>query len=211
MASVGLMHAIFDRSGLADGEDNAIMTLHYQKHIALAPDVGPITDTERMDIESKFADFIEALEGIIKTDVVLTEFKHFDMPSSAGLLGPATRVNETASVPGTSTADALPPQVACSVTFKTSARKQWGRFYLPGLTTPVLESNGKLKSATADAISEAAVGLCDRSGTGAHLVVFSRSLWAPQEVTEVQVDNVLDIIRRRRFSGVPTYKAHNPT
>jgi hypothetical protein len=96
----------------------------------------------------------------------------------------------------------LPPQNALSVTWKTDQRKTWGRFYVPGLATNVLDTNGRVSTAWADSVVALAAPLASRSGTGACLVVFSHKEWTHHDPQQVQCDDVSDVIRRRRFSSV---------
>lgn len=199
---------MFDRANLSADEDVAVITMHYQKHISLAPDLGPITDTERDDFADKITTWWAAVNDHVTGSILFREIRHYDVPSTSSAdMGDPQRV-DSISVSGDSSSQVMPPQVSCSVTLRTDARKHWGRFYIPGLTTPVLDSKGRLGATVADEFADAAAALCDRSGTGAHLVVFSRTLWLPQRITQVQVDDVLDVIRRRRFSATH-YRAAN--
>jgi hypothetical protein len=200
MAEFNLVQAVFDRSALTPNEDVAVVTMHIRKHISLAPDVGPITDTERSDFSTKFQTFFNAIKSNVSSKVVLRELRYYDVPSGPGIdMGPPKKI-EPFGIGGLSAAAALPPQCAVSVTFKTSVRKQWGRFYLPGFVTSSLDVNGRLAVANCTAIANAAGPLCSRAGTGANLTIFSRVGWNDHDVQLVQVDDIVDVIRRRRFS-----------
>jgi len=206
MAEFNLVQAVFDRSALSLTEDVAVCTMHIRKHIAFAPDVGPITGTERTDFTNKFTTFFNAIKGNISAAIKLRELRYYDVPSGPGIdMGPAARV-DTLNLVGTSGGNALPPQVALSVTFRTDVRKHWGRFYLPGLTVTQIGAAGRVNSATTAAVAAAAAPLCNRGGTGANLTVFSRLEWRDHDVTLVQVDDIADVIRRRRFSA-PTVRS----
>lgn len=104
------------------------------------------------------------------------------------------------------------PQVAMSVTEITSVRANWGRFYLPGLSPANMQSNGQFSPALVDAVLAATHGMyaaCAASELYPVVPITSvdkvptRGLLG---VTEVQVDSVPDVIRRRR-PKTAAYKA----
>lgn len=81
--------------------------------------------------------------------------------------------------------------------------------YLPCPTTSWLTPDGRLDTAACTAIANAATFLTNRAQTGCALTVFSRTLWSHFDPETIQVDDVYDIIRRRRFSQ-PTFRAQVP-
>ena len=175
-------------------------TMHIRKHIAFAPDVGPIDDTMRDNFNGKFASFWGSIQSNISNKVRFRELRFYDVPSAPGIdMGPPKKIYSYGTL-GTSSTSALPPQVALSVTFKTAERRRWGRFYLPGLTTSGMDAQGRVALGIMGPIATAAAALCNRSGTGANLTVFSRLHWNDQDVQQVQVDDIYDVVRRRRFS-----------
>jgi hypothetical protein len=80
------------------------------------------------------------------------------------------------SIPGTATGDALPPQIACSVTELTDARKHWGRFYLPGFGEADNNPTGTLANLAQITIANEAKVLYDRwnAMTDTNAVVWGR-------------------------------------
>lgn len=84
MSEFNLVQAVFDRSALSLTEDVAVCTMHIRKHIAFAPDVGPITDTERNDFTAKFTTFFNAIKGNISAAIKLQELRYYDVPSGPG-------------------------------------------------------------------------------------------------------------------------------
>jgi hypothetical protein len=95
------------------------------------------------------------------------------------------------------------------VTFKTDNRKTWGRFYIPGYTTTAMDGthHGAISTTYVDELCTAAKALTDRSGPGNHptLCVWSNKGRTHHDPQQVQVDDVWDIQRRRRFKHA-TYK-----
>jgi hypothetical protein len=104
------------------------------------------------------------------------------------------------SNPGTNSSGALPPQVATSVTFKTAQRLRWGRYYLPHPARNTLSDKGSINVDFADALLAGTHELTRRDGNGACLTVFSHKYWDHQDPEFIQVDDIFDVIRRRRYS-----------
>jgi len=210
MATYNLVHAVFDRSQLSPDEDDAIFTMHIRQVVAAAPDILPITDQGRDDFVQNFNTFWEAIDQYVTQQIRLTQLRFYDVQSGPGIdMGDPVRVVEYNNV-GTGSSGPLPPQVAVSVTFKTAHRLRWGRFYLPGPTRAMCDNSGRLDPVAAQDIANAAAALANRGGTGAALTVFSRKHWNHEDVEQVQVDDIFDVIRRRRFSAPHVRKTAQP-
>jgi hypothetical protein len=95
--------------------------------------------------------------------------------------------------------------VACSITFRTAVRKSWGRTYLP-ISIDAIGINGRPKNVAVDAIATATNTLVTTAATNDfHLVVVSQPLASSLNVERIEVDNVADVIRRRRWKAT-TYR-----
>lgn len=95
-------------------------------------------------------------------------------------------------------------QVAGTVTLKTGWPKHWGRMYLPNVPTNALDTNGRLTSAYRTGVS-AAVRACHSTlgDAGFYPVIpvtqLNKVPWhGLLGVDVIQVDDVPDVIRRRR-------------
>jgi hypothetical protein len=118
------------------------------------------------------------------------------------------RRSTTYDLPGTlAGVDAAPPQIALSVTERTASRPRWGRFYQPGLTAQAFTVDGMLDgdliTNVANAVDTWYSGL---KSSGFDPVVLHRRAGLPDQlvvIEEIQVDDIADVIRRRRFQ-VPT-------
>jgi hypothetical protein len=134
---------------------------------------------------------------------------------------PAIRVTEV-DVAGSLGASAIfPPQIAITVTKKTSSRKNWGRIYYPIHGTSVADAQGRVATGNCDSICAAWVTFCNACRTASMIpVVFSIPKVARDtagggelaaqgaiafEISSLQVDNLFDVMRTRRYSG-PTYR-----
>jgi len=135
---------------------------------------------------------------------------HFAEPMTAdrrfALTGPPVR-NQPKTKPGTNTTSELPYQIAISVTEKTAVPRHWGRFYFPGLTADACSSTsapGRFVSSTVNAFADATAELYeDLQGSDFYPIVVSTQsnkvlTGAYHHVTSLQVDDIPDVIRRRR-------------
>lgn len=133
---------------------------------------------------------------------------------------PAIRITEVDTA-GTGSGNANAPQLAMSVTEVTSQRKHWGRFYVPTPVSTVLSTDGRIPSGNVTTILQAVVDHYNRCRTASMVpVVFSiqkpdrpkkpsgtlaASPATAYEVLSLQMDDLFDVIRSRRYSQ-PTVK-----
>lgn len=100
-----------------------------------------------------------------------------------------------------------PPQVACAVTEVTDVRRRWGRFYLPFLSdTNVIDGSGRIQNSACTAIAAAAANLLTLDLPYWKPVVYGAKDPSSLQVRAVRVDNVADVIRRRRYDEA-TFRA----
>lgn len=93
----------------------------------------------------------------------------------------------------------LPYQVAASVTEKTAMRKHWGRFYIPCPSSQYTDGFGRFTSSLTQGLSTAVAARYEALANLNYVAVVpsaaTRTLFS---VTQIQVDDVPDVIRRRR-------------
>lgn len=200
-------------------EDQASISMHFVK-IATAAPAAWVNGTDDAAVETAFNTFWTSAKGNFNSLLHLDVYRWY--PSSAvwdvtpAPYNPAYRTTEV-DVAGTSAGGALPPQVAVSVTFKTSVRKRWGRVYLPTPDSTACGSGGRISNTTQAAINTA-FGVFLNACTTAHIqpCVMSRAhdayttdkghAIAAQPYTYYgintsQVDDLFDTIRSRRWSA----------
>lgn len=156
---------------------------------------------------------VDGVAGLLKTfyDTVVTQ-----CPTSVAWQA-AERVTSVASpptiytptaLPGKSVGsvpDALPPQNACVISWRTSkaGSRYRGRTYLGPLGDGILNPDGTFKSTVAAAFLSAAQALLtgipalDIGGGAAFLGIYSRKYSTIETVTGVAVDTKVDTQRRR--------------
>jgi len=199
MSNVNLAQVCFRRDLLQANEDDAIITSHWASTAGM-------DHAARLAANGKIKTFMTAIQSVVSNKYIMRDVRWYERDTAAPY---GTQYLETIAITsggGTASGSLLPPQVALSVTFRTSSRKNWGRFYLPGLTSSsIAATTGYVDEAVCDQVANAAQGLTDQIGTSPALVVWSTAKGNYAIPTEVAVDNVPDVIRRRRFH-VATYK-----
>jgi len=131
------------------------------------------------------------------------------------------------AVAGTSAVNPLPPQAAITVTEMAGAKPHWGRFYLPSPASDSVNIYGRISSAVATDIADAADVMYEAFKTaGIPAVVYRPALGVRQTAAEkragttpgslaartasawtvdkLQVDDVYDVIRSRRWKNPTT-------
>jgi hypothetical protein len=208
MAKYNMVQMVWDRESVSPDEDVAVMTMHIRQVVAGAPDLLPVTDEGRTDFASRCANWLGEVQTYISSQYLCRELRFYDIPDGGpflpkdprGYMGDPVKIAPM-NARGLSPAFQVPAQIAVSVTFKTAHRKRWGRFYIPGFTVNSLTGNARLSPGVCDALANSTHHLTSRSGTGAALTVFSRKYWNHEDPETIQVDDVLDVIRRRRLSN----------
>src|SRR5262249_18676469 len=128
--------------------------------------------------------------------------------------GPPQRLTSK-SIAGTGGLE-TPPQIACSVTEKTDWAHHWGRAYLPfACTASTMASNGRLSSASATAVANVASSIHTGLASADFQIVVPVTQFDKDpvrtflQVRSVQVDDLVDIQRRRRYRN-PTLRIIKP-
>jgi hypothetical protein len=143
----------------------------------------------------------------------LRELRFYDDYNGDGTPGEADYI-KTYDLAGGNPAPMCPPQVACSVTERPTegGRKHWGRFYLPGISVGALKSDGSLDGTYQAALASALNTMYDAWKTVDYYpIVWSRATIpgpARIAVQKIQVDDILDVIRRRRYESVTSRIVH---
>lgn len=119
---------------------------------------------------------------------------------------------------GSAGVDPTAYQNACSVTFRTAAKGHWGRVYLPGIVMGAAqEASGRRQNSVCQSIANAFAEFASDLGTNdfflkvamtQHAKVYEGALSA---VKDIVVDDVPDVIRRRRPKQAKTYALGVPT
>lgn len=209
-------------------EDVDVCTFHFLKVASGAP-ASYVDGTDLPAVETALSAFWTTEKTDYPSFMHSDQFRWYkDGPAFYALNGdssayvpigdnPAIRVTEV-DVAGTSGATAiLPPQCAFSITEKTSSRKHWGRFYLPSGDANRLDATGLLGETERSGTLAAAVTFYNACRTASMLPV----VWSVQkpvrpkagggtlpaqaatayEIVSLQMDDIVDVVRRRRYQN----------
>lgn len=189
-------------------DDVRVMHFDFLNLTGGAPD-DTWTDTDYDTVEGHVEDWFGAVQSLLSTTYTFHESRVYRIGPGVNPPNPAVKVYSVTNV-GTSSSAELPPQDAMSITLKTSARKQWGRTYLPGLTTAILGGYGLADSDKCDTLGGATDDMIAAAADDDfHLVVYSPTKQAANTVQSVQVDNIIDVIRSRRWRNA-THRYQTP-
>jgi len=194
----------FTRAGL--GED--VGQIHWDLVNITAGDLDDTWTTGDFTTVEGIADTAwTAWKGQIPNIWTLSEYRWYRLGPGATPPEPAVRVTPR-SAAATVSGATVPPQIAQSVTLKTGLRKHWGRFYLPGPgAAGYSSSTGHITTGYTDATANAmhaAIG--SLAAADFYLVVFNAARSRMFNVESIQVDDIPDVIRRRRPKRSIYYK-----
>jgi hypothetical protein len=183
-------------------QDPAVITFH------LRSDAPEFPVDEATAVEGVMTTFLTVAASLVHEWVIYDQYRWYHLDAAGETTGPPFRVTEI-NVPGTaSSPNAASPQTAITVTEKTAMRLRWGRFYLPLTNISALTSSGRLQPATADALADAADSLYSTVNAGPTSAAFCsrpRPDGTFQLIAAIQVDDLVDVIRRRRWD-VPSLR-----
>lgn len=154
------------------------------------------TDAQKAAVEAAFSAFYANAKSYVPNNTGLSEYRWYHFTFDDPLTGPPTRVTTLTRSPG-SLSTVTPAQVATSITLRTALRRHWGRIYLPG---------AKIDATDALTASTDCDYLCNSfrtfmnacASSGLTPVVYSKTKQAVFSLMAVEVDNVPDVVRRRR-------------
>jgi hypothetical protein len=189
-------------------EDVAVMHFDFVNYTSGSPD-DTWTAGDFTTMDGLLTAWWNAVKPNVHTSHTLREIRYYRIGSGVTVPNPPEHIASINS-PGTSGSAQLPPQCATAISFHVAPRRSWGRTYLPGLTTAGLGTGGTNGNAMVDAIAAATDTLANSSSTNDYkLSVFSKHLSSMLSVEGIAVDNIVDIIRRRRWEH-PTYRKQLP-
>jgi len=189
---------VYTRSPSGSVEDVATTSHDFLNITSGNPD-DTWVDADFVTVESLLDTFFTSLKPILHSSTKVTSYRWYRIGPGVPPPNPAVRIT-TKSIQGTG-ADAQVAQVACSVTEKTAIRREWGRFYLPGLAWSLTDpTTGRFHAANLGTVNNAA-GVLYAGASSAEFpaVVYSKTRGKAYTVESTQVDDVPDVIRSRRF------------
>lgn len=181
-------------------EDFVSTNLHMCVHVGAGSYVA-LTDSQKADAEADLDTFTTAIAARQSNQFTLAYYQWHDIIVGDATYGQIDR-STTKSTAGGSASMRLPDQLSVNATFRTAARRHWGRIYLPGIGSNHYETTyGRVTNAGCDGVASDVRTLANNlvANTAAtELVIFSKAHGAVLSVDEIHVDNVPDVVRRRR-------------
>jgi hypothetical protein len=208
------LQAVFtQKDALVASDDARILTIDYIKLAAGAP-VSSWDAADLTGIRTRFETFWTTLKPEFSADISLTRMKIYKL--GPAVFPPQVPVYDaTVASPATGSATPLPPQCACSVTEKAGSKQFWGRFFLPPPGVTRITQYGRFTTAFLTLVADAADVMYEGARVaGTPAVVYRRPLPVRQQkngvqlparsasawtVDDLQVDDIVDVIRSRRW------------
>lgn len=151
------------KRGAVEGDDVDITTHDFVIDDATWPDAGTGGLTHNYaSMEASFQAFWDALQAVGEMSAAcgLKEYRWYREDDGELPWGDPARVQSRAGGPDWGTGvTGLPPQCSSTVTELTDWRRHWGRFYIPGLATNYLATDGSLGSQAVTGFADAAEAL----------------------------------------------------
>lgn len=198
--AVRRVHCVFDRTPTGSTEDVALCTLDFINMTSGNPD-DTWVDADFIQLESRLDTFWTAVGAYLATKTKLVQYRWYRIGPGVVKPNPAVRTI-TKNIAG-SVNSMLPPQISITVTEKTAVRRAWGRFYIPGIayaSTIVDGLSGRITGACQGTIHAAALALYDGAAADDFLpVVYSKTKSKVYGVEKIQVDDLFDVQRPRRW------------
>jgi len=192
--------------------DDQVYTLDFVNYTNGSPD-SSWTDPDHTQLANIVGNFIAAVALNTITRMVATEMRFYRMafnpysnPKPFAESGPPVHIHALSNAGANATEQI--PQATSTITEETPSRRHWGRLYIPTIHGGTLKAGGRFTTATVDALCQAYSDMAvSASASDFFPVVPTTSQWngqvsvpmrALQNVTGCRVDDVPDVIRRRR-------------
>jgi len=198
---IGVRRAVItiDRSLLTPADDAATMHFDFLNITGGAPD-DTWTTADYSTLETILTTYLGNAALTMCSTWRFTQISWYRHGPGVVAPNPAQRVFTLSSpLPGNLGTAAQVAQVSSSITFRTAVRKSWGRTYLPfhqGLTGNQQRPSSTVVDNLATPVNTMIVAA---AAADFRLVVVSNTLSAALNVEKIEVDDVLDIVRRRRL------------
>lgn len=174
---------------------------------AIADWNGTVTNSDMANVETAANNFWTAIKPYAHSSIQLDQYRWYELKTPTSDVGGPMRVNDITSFFTGAAGTSQAPQVAINLTLETDERKRWGRMCLPLSGISGASSEGRVSTAAVDAVAAAGKAFLDACVTAhMHPIIYSRPTGLHVDVKRLRVDDTYDIVRRRRYEGVPYRK-----
>jgi hypothetical protein len=188
-------------------EDVALFTLHLAVATGSNNAWSRLNSSDAASVETQMDTLWSNMATYFTSHWALSGYvwRHFgaDFPKGkTGLSkpGPIWRITSR-STAGSAVGGTLTDQTAETVTWRTASRRHWGRIYLPAIAATNLTVNSRLTPTAVDFLSarfDAAFGALNGLSRNIHPFVWNSKNPGMFSVAQLAMDDVPDVIRRRR-------------
>lgn len=210
-SGVGVRRAVIDFSQTAPGtvvDDKRQIHWDFLNLTGGAPD-DTWTSGDYSTLETILEAWLTGIQAYITQEGTWTAIKWYRVGTGVVPPNPAERTTVISSQ-GTGASLTMPPQTALSITLKTARRKNWGRTYLPGVTSVGLGGRGAITASVVDTIGAASNTMVNAAiAADFHPGVLSKVAGSFFTLEQLQIDDVWDVIRSRRWKNA-THKYDAP-
>lgn len=189
---------VFSRTPTGSTEDVATTHLDYLNLTAGEPD-DTWVDADFATLEGYIDTWWTALKPYVWSKCSLTQIRWYRIGPGIAPPNPPVRIT-TRAVPGTNSTP-MAPQVSVTLTLKTGVRKEWGRLYLPHPGGNIADTtNGRIDSSIMGTVATASDVLFKAAFAADFVpVVYGRARQKVYTVESLQIDDLFDVQRRRRW------------
>lgn len=189
---------VFDRAPAGSVEDVATTHLDFMNLTSGNPDETWVT-ADFTAIEALINTWWAAMRTYFWNGCDLTSIRWYRVGPSIVPPNPPVRILTRTDTGGST--ETMPPQIAITVTLRTAVRKEWGRLYLPHPGSNACNfTTGRIASAAQISIANATDTLMENAAIADFLpIVYGPARKKFYSVEKVQVDDLFDVIRSRRW------------
>jgi hypothetical protein len=193
------VHVVWERaSGSGIPEDVAVTSMDFLNVTAGNPD-STWVEADFGTLETLLDAWWGAINDFVSAQHTLREYRWYRVGPGVGVPNPAVRVMPRGTAGGAG-GTPLPPQVAMTITERVAPRKHWGRMYVPSPTTAAVAGDGRIATTTYNGLLNATANLYDGAQDADFIpVVYSETKRRFLAVEKLQVDDLFDVVRSRRF------------
>lgn len=179
-------------------DERGIFGIHYLNTTGGALDT-TWTAADFASVELAAAAWWSGSTGKFSTGCRLEEFRWYPFGPGVAPPNPPARITTLATPIAGTNALAWPHQMAGTVTFRTTLRAHWGRIYVPW-TPAGVGPTGRNSAAIVDGMMVDVLPFLTDPGEsqGVVPVVWDRNRKSAFTITALEIDDVPDVIRRRR-------------
>lgn len=203
------MHWVFTRQVASKpAQDVATTRIAFQTINVSFADYSASTPNATMNaVETAANTYWNVLKAYAHTSHWLSQFRWYQLHVPPAPSGDPMRVNDITSYFIGSQSSCAPPQNAVNLTLETEQRRHWGRMCFPLTGINLYAVDGRISTTVVDNLCNAGKTFLDACKT-ANLQpsIYSRIDGSMRSVVRCRMDDTGDIIRRRRYEGVPYRK-----